>query len=908
MRASAFIANRFELHEVAGVGGMATVYRATDHATGGTVAFKRLNGSSFSDVTRFEREARVLRDLDHPNIVNYVDCGLCDNGDPYLVMEWIAGETLDHMLKRGPLVLSDTLTIARAICKALTFIHGQQLVHRDIKPSNLMLIAGDPHRVKVLDFGVARSLTPSRRQVTSTGVIIGTAGYLAPEQARGLRDLTPAVDVYALGCVLFHCVTGHGPFEADHDIAVFVKILMDEIPRATSLRPDLSPELDDLIYRMMARDPDARPADGAEAASSLQIVINGTASDTLPPAHVPKSLDTGRVVSVILVALETLAAGPAATTLSDDEITGLIEPLKMVAQRYKAQLERLPHGAVVVLLSGKRSDASHASDAVRCAFTLQSFARHCGVSVITRDAACTRSPIEDAVEQAILAVNQVQGRSVITDGVTASQLGTSFELVAEGPWHLVTQPRYQGEPPTLLGRPAPLFGRDRELTTLGAAYYLCVSTSQAQAMLVSGPAGIGKSRLTAEFLLRWPDPEALILHGRGAIRNAGEPHGLLADAIRRAWLIGNSDPLDAQRQSIVDHVAARLSAPHVDRVARHLGRLVGVPFPAGENTVRLDQEAPQLRQAWLEWLAAESACRPVMIVLEDLQWGDAPSVRLVDAALSLLRNAPLFVVAVSRPAWEHRFPGLWADHHVRQIALDPLDLACQREQVTFYLPQLPDGKLVAIIEEGEGNPLRIEELLLAAADDDLDALGLTTAELVARRIRRLPAAARRTLRAASVFGTTFWPEGVQALIADEIVTDHTLEMLISCDVICESATSRFRPSKEFRFRHPMIGNVVYRSIGQADKVIGHCLAAKWLEEMGESNALSMAEHCVRGAVMSKAAMWYHRTAEAARLAEDWPAVHRLANRAITCGARDAILQRCEILKTRAKQEMADHES
>jgi serine/threonine protein kinase len=259
--APASIAERFVLKELAGAGGMGTVYRALDTRTDRTVALKLLQtGDDPQAVERFAREAQLLCEVRHPGIVEYLAHGVTGDGRPYLAMEWLDGETLARRLARGALSLIDSLTLVRRIASALAIAHQSSIVHRDLKPSNLFLRDSEVERVAILDFGVARRRAFSHA-LTGTGVVVGTPMYMAPEQARGERDITAAADVFSLGCVLFECLTGERPFVAEQAMAVLAMILFTEPPRLRFVRPELPRAVDALVARMLAKDPRARLPD-----------------------------------------------------------------------------------------------------------------------------------------------------------------------------------------------------------------------------------------------------------------------------------------------------------------------------------------------------------------------------------------------------------------------------------------------------------------------------------------------------------------------------------------------------------------------------------------------------------------------------------------------------------------------
>ncbi len=259
------VGDRFTLEAVAGRGGMGRVYRAHDRRTDAKVALKRI---MHGEDARFSREARLLSDLAHPAIVQHVADGVDADGTRYLAMEWLDGIDLAQRLERGPLSVEETVTLARRVASALGAAHERGVVHRDIKPSNLFLPHGRVDLVKVVDFGLAHAPLASSVR-TRAGVLLGTLGYMAPEQAQGSSNIGPAADVFSLGCVLYECLTGERAFGGAHAIAVLSNLLVGKPPRPRARRADVPRPLDSLVVRMLARDPARRPASGAEVEAEL---------------------------------------------------------------------------------------------------------------------------------------------------------------------------------------------------------------------------------------------------------------------------------------------------------------------------------------------------------------------------------------------------------------------------------------------------------------------------------------------------------------------------------------------------------------------------------------------------------------------------------------------------------------
>ena len=253
---------RYQVLDLLGAGGMGRVYRALDASLGREVAIKGLADAFRGDsrsLRRFEREARVLATLSHPNIAAIYGFERV-NGSPYLVLERVDGETLAHRLARGPLPLEEALAIAVQIVAGLEEAHAKGVIHRDLKPSNVMLAPG--RQVKLVDFGLAKTAAVERdaeesiEPITEIGLVVGTARYMSPEQVTG-GDVDTRTDVWAFGCVLYEMLTGRPVFGGRSVSEVAAALLRDE-PDWSALRPDVPRAVTRLIRRCLRRDPRAR--------------------------------------------------------------------------------------------------------------------------------------------------------------------------------------------------------------------------------------------------------------------------------------------------------------------------------------------------------------------------------------------------------------------------------------------------------------------------------------------------------------------------------------------------------------------------------------------------------------------------------------------------------------------------
>src|SRR6185437_8757079 len=248
------LADRYELEELVGTGGMSSVYKAHDRLLDRTVALKVLHQQYSTDdeyVEHFRREARSVATLTHPNIVTVIDRG--EHGDrQFIVFEYVDGDNLKRMIeRRGPAPVETALELGIQMARALAFAHQNGLVHRDVKPQNVLL-NGDG-QAKVTDLGIARSLDV-KGGLTQTGTVLGTSDYIAPEQARGSR-VDAQSDIYSLGAVLYELLTGEVPFPGDNFVAVAMRHINEPPPSVREHRPDVSPRLDAAIRRAMAKEP-----------------------------------------------------------------------------------------------------------------------------------------------------------------------------------------------------------------------------------------------------------------------------------------------------------------------------------------------------------------------------------------------------------------------------------------------------------------------------------------------------------------------------------------------------------------------------------------------------------------------------------------------------------------------------
>ncbi|HWO17842.1 MAG TPA: protein kinase, partial [Kofleriaceae bacterium] len=756
------LADRFEIEYRVGAGGMGEVFRARDHVSGEAVAVKVLTDAREQRSARFLREVETLAALSHPCIVRYVSHGVSASGQPFLVMEWLEGEDLGQRLARGPLTVNESLALATRISEALGAAHARGVVHRDLNPSNLFLPGGRIDGAKILDFGIARR--EGQTQLTRSGVMLGTPGYMAPEQARNaVQDseegggVDPRVDVFALGCVLFQCLTGARAFEGDSHTDILAKVLFDDAPRVSELWSKVPAELDALVGRLLAKDPADRPRDGTHLVAELLALaplVDGAAVATWEGIAKPSAI-TGSERRLLAVVVLGPAAEPAAEHGTGPK-AGAPSALRHALAPFGARLEQLADGSLIVVLETDRRVATdQAAQAARCALALRAAAAGRPMAIaMGRAASRSALPEGDLIAHAsrLLAhTAQAPGElpPIALDKVVAGLLDARFDVVERDAGFLLCGERslMQGTR-TLLGRPTSYVGRDWELGALAGILDECIDEPEARGAIVTAPAGMGKTRLGTEFVSRvQARPEKIAIWvGRADSLRAGSTLDLLAQALRGALGIHGGEPLAERHQKLRARVAARVRPADQQRVTEFLGELIGSPLPSGEEcspalkAARQDAQlmSEQMRKAWMDFLQAETAVQPVLIVLEDLHWGDFGTVRFLDTALRERSKLPWMVLALARPEVYEIFPKLWAERqNVQEIRLKELGKKAGERLVRQVLgDRVGPDTIERLVKQADGNAFYLEELIRAVAEGKDRALPDTVLAMVETRLAR----------------------------------------------------------------------------------------------------------------------------------------------------------------------------
>ncbi len=895
---------RFEVREQVGTGGTAAVYRARDRESGADVALKLMLGLSELDARRLEREATALASVSHEGIVGYVAHGRDQAGALWLAMEWIEGPPLSRVLRRQRLSVEEIAELGRAIAMALAAAHAAGLVHRDLKPQNIILDGGVVARPKLVDFGLAKAWnTPAATTLTQNGLIVGTPAYMAPEQARGSGEVDARVDAFALGCVLHECLAGRAPFVAAHVWATLAKVLFDDPVDIRDLRPETPTELAELVTALLSKDPARRP-DAAAAAALLGDLTTSRPVDGHQRRRFAPSSSEKRLVSVVVVGTasdgpDTILDGAPTRTMRGRAPDGsdTLARVREATARYGAHVEQLAARHVVVVLRGEGAASDLAANAARCALAIRERVDDDPVVLATGAAIVAgRLPVGEIIDTAarLLALPGTTDASgnvpVRLDQVTAGLLDPRFEVAQDGALiELWGERTAQVAARTLMGRPAPFAGRDRELLMLEAVLTEVEVESVARVVLVTGDPGVGKSRLRHELVTRLASRGRLdrVWIGRGDPMSAGSPFGIVAQALRAGLGLVEGLPAETSREQLHDRLGGLIEPDELRRVRDFLGELLNVPFSAaGHPALASARRDPvlmgdQVRHAVQDFLAASARRGPVFLVFEDLQWGDLSSVNLVESALAALAELPIAVIALGRPTVTTQFPQLWEKVGCVRVPLQPLTRRACEHIVRVVLPTIEGEVLERILERAGGNAFLLEELTRCVAEghSELPATALAVAQA---RLDTLDALGRRVIRAATIFGNVFWRSGIVELLAPdtpEVEVYRQLATLADRELITTRAESRIAGEREYVFRHVLLREAAYAALSDDDRRLGHRMAADWLASHGETDPMMLAEHYDRGGIGEHAARCYHRAAVEALAGNDAAAVHARVERA-----------------------------
>lgn len=810
--------DRFELKSEAGTGGMGTVYQAIDRRTGAVVALKVLHARNATESARFDQEARLLAELSHPGIVRYFTRGTAPHGSPFIAMEWLEGETLEERLSRGTLGPAEVAHVACRVLEALSAAHERGVVHRDIKPSNVFLVGWRLTDTRILDFGIARRVMDPKR-FTRKGSTVGTPLYAAPEQARGRHDVDGRADIFSLGCVLYEALVGEPPFTGDSASDVMQKVCAGSMAPLSARRPNLPPDLEALIHRMLSPDPGARPMSARVLAMEFRTLATKlgdlgeeSALSNPPPAMRSHCISEAedRTICAMLISLARREAadglyrplrdrrhGPQPATPwhglptsaePRDDSPERVAVLETIVRNLGGEMDRLIDRTLLVTAPTAGTAREQAMQIARAALAIREKEPDAKIALGSgRAAFMARVPVGRLMDALPTLMKGQNPGTIRLDETTKRLLPPRFVVgESESVSLLFAETGGAGpeRPRATAGQVTPMVGRERELGLLMSLRDSGLQEQAPRAALVVGGLGSGKTRLAREFLAQLGEPPENIIRCTGALSRHASGLPLLAPVLSVAGIA-------------------------VD------GR-----------------EVADIRRDFLNWLRARADESPPIMVIEDLQWADGGSVQLLEDVLRLL-DRPLLMVALARPEVEEQFPGLWGDCVIETLRLSPLSRKSGQTLLGQRAPGLKPEAERFVLDHWEGNPLFLEELTdgLAAGRTHVPEVILAAVEA---RFDVLPPEVRRVLRAASLYGDKFF--SAEALIAvlgepSRREMNEWLETLVMRDFVQRQADSS---EVAYRIRNRLVREAAYRMLPTADRVLGRRLARGWLQGAGRT--------------------------------------------------------------------------
>jgi serine/threonine protein kinase/tetratricopeptide (TPR) repeat protein len=857
------LGGRFRIEREVGRGGAGVVYRALDEETHEPVALKVVSGEagvSAQEEARLAREGDVLRSLSHPGIVRVVASGVLDDtGQPFLAMEWLEGEDLAARHQRVPLTFPQCIELGIFVAQALEAAHDRGVVHRDVKPSNIFLCSSRHERAeyldvapKLVDFGVA---TSDDIRVTRSGDVVGTPAYMAPEQARGDAPIDARCDIYSLGATLFELIASRPPHVGPTPIATLARLVTTTPPRLRELRRNVPPLLDNLIHRMLSSDVMDRPGSAQEVAETLQMLLR--------QSQTPSSLELGEPVmssrlgsSASRLVTSIVGIGFSSTLARDGA-------LDMLRQR-DADAVPLGHDSIVAHLGARFAVGTEASVAVdlgrRLAMSGASVGVASGRARVNQSTPTGEvQPIGEVVDRASSLARDAGGGNVLADATT-SELGRGrYEFRTRDDGSAIVGEPLRGQRGDRMGG-APFVGRDAELAQVTSAFERAAGDHTPILVSITGPPGIGKTRLRREVLARISaraDAPRVILQ-RSEAYGKSQALGAATDVLRALLNLPKGNSVAEAEAAIVDQLGPETRSEVTSQNRKVVARLLAdEALPAGDLVGMRD----------LLWLAMTDLVltvvgpAPTVVVVEDLQWADPESVGWLDHLIGRAGSRPILLLALMRPTF-------WVDHagrftgrdHVR-LELRPISKRASRAIAKSYLgEEVTDAMLDRIAEQAAGLPLFAEELSrLAAAGGDTEHAATIEAAIQAS-LDSLDVESRDAIGRLSVFGFTAWDAGLEALGMSDAET--RLRNLAAAEILVEQSSSRFSGSREWLFKHSLFRDVIYAQLGELERKKLHGLAADWLASMGE-DATVVAGHYDLSGQPQKAAFHWARAAQRA---------------------------------------------
>jgi tetratricopeptide (TPR) repeat protein len=894
------VAGRYRIDRLRGRGGMGEVYEAYDSLLRQPIALKILYATGELYRRRLVEEVRLARQVTHPAVCRVHDAGI-DQGLPFLTMELIQGEDLAARLARsGPLPSDEVTDIAVRLCGALAAAHEAGVLHRDLKPANVLI--DRKGGIFVTDFGIATSRARTFETSRTEAGILGTPSYMAPEETQANRSATERTDLYSLGLVLYELLTGGLPFDTS-DLDTLLELQRSATPEPPSRRvPSVDARLEATILQMLAKAPNDRP----ESALAVMEALGGERL----AARALEARPTRRERRQVIALLCTLTASPEVTGGALwPELVRIYQARCVASCRLKGGrvVRHLERGLLVHFGYGQTGEQD-AESAVQAGLEIVAELRERPLIAPAQAAEmgnpvsspvlppAERPPTGDGSQEQVAAAVAIGSSSVVLRGgreigtarqddevarllpliepaavvVSAAVMPLVRDVFAgvpiEAPPDAPASYRITGAQRRLgleagAARLTPLAGREHELAGL-ERWWRDAAAGRGQVVLLSGEAGVGKSRLVHQL---WQSVrhQGVGLEARCSSFQANTP---LLPLVRMVAAAVGFDAADAgdEREANLRQGLASLGS-RADEIAAVFS--AWLPAATGPPLSRLGSSRGADRGAFiaalLEWIVALAEARPVLLVCEDIQWSDPTTREAIDRLVEQVRTAPVLLVLTFRPD----FSPTWKGTGVNHLALQPL----REEEARALIAAAPRHSAAAvddaaIVARADGNPLFLEELLHyaieAAAAPAAIGVPPTLRSLLAARLDRL-GPAKRLAQAAAVCGRTFRYSLIAAVAGGDTWDPSDLEAalgrLLDGDIVFQRGTL---PRASFSFKHALVQQAAYESLRARERRQLHERVARALPEVDAETVAArpelVAKHWTEAGRPRDAFEWWRR--------------------------------------------------
>ncbi|HWP08255.1 MAG TPA: AAA family ATPase, partial [Polyangiaceae bacterium] len=731
------------------------------------------------------------------------------------------------------------------------------VIHRDIKPGNIFLCRTDgigvlDCRPKLVDFGVAAN---TDAHIARTGDIIGTPAYMAPEQARGDAPVDARADIYSLGATLFELLAGRPPHVGPNAYATLARLVTTVPPRLSDLRPEIPTLVDGLVGRMLETEPEARPSSMREV---LELLSDASREAVRTSWHEPEPARSSRLGSSISRLVTTIVAVKFPTVSVRDRA---LEQLR----RRGADAAPIGSDALVAHLGARRTVGNEAAVALELGRRLAHFGSRVGVAsgrsrLSFQSETGDLRPVGDVVDRAAALARDATPGGVLADATT-SELGRGrYEFRSRHDGSAIVGEPMRGLRGERSGG-APFVGRDAELAQVLGAFERSRTNATPLLVSITGAPGIGKSRLRREVMARISaQAEApLVVLQRSEAYGQGHALGAAADILRGFVTLPKGATVREAERAIVSSLGAQtrndLTAQNRDLLAR---LLANEALPEGFDP-RGSRDALWL--AMTDLVLQVASDQEVAILAEDLQWADPESIGWLDHLLGRASHKPLVVMACVRSDFWTMEPERFAGRDHVRIELRPVSKRASRSIARAVLGDAVSEEVIErIAAQAAGLPLFAEELARLTATGRSAEQAPTIQAAIQASLDVLDEECRDALGRLSVFGLTCWDAALEALGMPG--AEGVIRALVAAEVLVEQNVSRFTGAREWTFKHALVREAAYASLGEKERKQLHGLAGTWLAAMGE-DAATVAGHFDLGGEHVAAADHWSRAAQRA---------------------------------------------